>query len=346
MALVRVVEKLKRGRLVVTLSLVLALVMLAGMVLGAVDIAPARFGPALVQLMSQPATEWDYETIVIFRLRLPRVILAAMVGAGLATAGAVLQGLLHNGLADSHILGVSAGASLGAASAMLLGLQFSIFGLGAITPMAFIGAVVTLLIVLLLARRVAGRSTLGLLLAGIAMSSFLSALVSLMVYFSGNRIHPLLFWLMGSFAARGWHHVVLAAPYLVAGYMLAFFYHRYLTAISLGDMTAHHLGVNVERVRFLLLCSTALLTAAAVAVSGVIGFVGLMTPHMARLLGGENYRRLLPYSALVGAIFMTTADIASRFILRPTELPVGIITALVGGPFFLYLLARSRKAMI
>ena len=143
MALVRAVGKLKRGRLVVTLSLALSLVMLTGMVLGAVDIAPTRFGPALVQLLSQPATEWDYETIVIFRLRLPRVILAAMVGAGLATSGAVLQGLLHNSLADSHILGVSAGASLGAASAMLLGLRFSFFGLGAITPMAFIGAVLT-----------------------------------------------------------------------------------------------------------------------------------------------------------------------------------------------------------
>jgi len=346
MALMKIVDRLKRGRLIVTLSVVLSLVMIAGMALGAVDIPPTRFWQALEQLLFDPAAEWDYETIVIFRLRLPRVILAAMVGAGLATAGAVLQGLLHNGLADSHILGVSAGASLGAAIAMLLGLRFRIFGLGAVTPMAFIGAVLTLLVVLLLARRVAGRSTLGLLLAGIAMSSFLSALVSLLVYFSGNRIHPLLFWLMGSFAARGWNHVLLAAPYLVAGYALAFFYHRYLTAISLGDMTAHHLGVDVEKIRFLLLCSTALLTAAAVAVSGVIGFVGLMTPHVARLFGGENYRRLLPYSALVGAIFMTAADILSRFLLRPTELPVGIITALVGGPFFLYLLASSRKEML
>jgi len=346
MALSKVVDKLKRGRLIVTLSVVLLVVMIAGMALGAVDIAPTRFWQALEQLLFQPATEWDYETIVIFRLRLPRVVLAAMVGAGLAIAGAVLQGLLHNGLADSHILGVSAGASLGAATAMLLGLRFRFFGLGAVTPMAFIGAVLTLLVVLLLGRRVAGRSTLGLLLAGIAMSSFLSALVSLLVYFSGNRIHPLLFWLMGSFAARGWNHVFLAAPYLIAGYALAFFYHRYLTAISLGDMTAHHLGVDVERIRFLLLCSTALLTAAAVAVSGVIGFVGLMTPHVARLFGGENYRRLLPYSALVGAIFMTAADILSRFLLRPTELPVGIITALVGGPFFLYLLASSRKEML
>jgi len=322
------------------------MVMAIGLVVGAVDISPARFWQALEQVFLQPAALWDYETIVLFRLRMPRVLLAALVGAGLATSGAVLQGLLHNGLADSHILGVSSGASLGAAVTMLLGLRFRFFGLGSVTPMAFLGAITTLLVVILLARRVAGRSTLGLLLAGIAMSSFLSALVSLLVYFSDNRIHPLLFWLMGSFAARGWHHLALAAPYLIAGFALAFLYHRYLTAISLGDMTAHHLGVNVERIRFILLCSTALLAAAAVAVSGVIGFVGLMTPHFARMLGGENYRRLLPYSALIGAIFMTLADILARVILRPAELPVGIITALVGGPFFLYLLATSRKAIL
>ncbi|MBS3937894.1 MAG: iron ABC transporter permease [Peptococcaceae bacterium] len=346
MALVKVLTSVRRGRLTVTLSLALAVALLLGLAVGAVDISPTRLGHSLGQLFTVPLAEWDYETIVLFRLRLPRVILAAMVGAGLATAGAILQGLLHNGLADAHILGVSSGASLGAAVAMLLGLRFTFFGLGAITPMAFLGAVATLVVVIIIARRVAGSSTLGLLLAGIAMSSFLSALVSLLVYFSGNRIQPLLFWLMGSFAGRGWQHVALASPYLLAGYALAFFYHRYLTAISLGDMTAHHLGVNVEKIRLVLLCSTALLTAACVAVSGVIGFVGLMTPHVARLLGGENYRRLLPYSALLGAIFLTLADILARVMLRPTELPVGIITALAGGPFFLYLLARSRKAMI
>jgi len=332
--------------MLVPLSLLLTIALVLGIAVGAVDISLPRMVHSLTQLFTMPMASWDYETVVLFRLRLPRVLLAAMVGAGLATAGATLQGLTHNGLADSHVLGVSSGASLGAAAAMLLGLRFSFLGLGPVTPMAFLGAIVTLVFVILIARHAAHGSTLGLLLAGIAMSSFLSALVSLLVYFSGNRIQPLLFWLMGSFSGRGWHHVTLAAPYIIIGFLLAFLYHRYLTAISVSDMTAHHLGVNVERIRLVLLCSSALLTAACVSVSGVIGFVGLMTPHAARLLGGEEYGRLIPYSALLGAIFLTLADLVARTILRPVELPVGIITALAGGPFFLYMLSRFRKAVV
>lgn len=324
----------------------LVVAILLSLAVGAVAIPPARFGFALRQLFTSPHAEWGYETVIIWRLRLPRALLAAAVGAALATAGAVLQGLLHNGMADSYVLGVSSGASLGASIAMLLGLRFSFLGLGAVTPMAFIGAVVTLVAVITIARRVAGKSTLGLLLAGIAMSSFLSSLVSLLVYFSGDKIQPLVFWLMGGFSARGWNHFYAIIPYLVGGYVLAYVYHRYLTAISLSDATAHHLGVNVERVRLILLCSSALLTAASVAVSGVIGFVGLMTPHIARMFVGHNYRRLIPTSALCGAIFLTLADLLARIIIRPAELPVGIITAMCGGPFFLFLLARRRKEVL
>lgn len=325
---------------------ILVLVILLSLAIGAVTISPARFSFVLQQLMTLPQAEWSYETVIIWQLRLPRVLLAAAVGAALATSGAVLQGLLHNGLADSHVLGVTSGASLGASIAMLLGLRFAFLGLGAITSMAFMGSIVTLIIVISISRRIAGKSTLGLLLAGIAMSSFLSSLVSLIVYFSGERIHPLVFWLMGGFSARNWNHLFAIIPYLAGGYFLIYVYHRYLTAISLSDATAHNLGVNVEKVRLILLCCSALLTAASVAVSGGIGFVGLMIPHIGRIFVGHNYRLLLPTSALCGAIFLTVADLLARTLIRPTELPVGIITAMCGGPFFLFLLARRRKEVL
>lgn len=330
----------------VLLACILVAVIALSLAVGAVSIPPARIGYALRQLVLSAQSDWETDAIIIWRLRLPRALLAAAVGAALATAGAVLQGLLHNGMADSYVLGVSSGASFGAALAMLLGLKFTFMGLGSVAPFAFIGALVSLVVVITIARHVAGKSALGLLLAGIAMSSFLSSLVSLLVYFSRDKIQPIIFWLMGGLSARGWTHLLVVLPYFIAGYALAFFYHRYLTAISLSDATAHHLGVNVERTRLILLCSSALLTAAAVAVSGVIGFVGLMTPHIGRMFVGHNYRRLLPVSALLGAIFLALADVLARVIVRPTELPVGIITAMCGGPFFLYLLAKRRKEVL
>lgn len=325
------------------LGIVLALSIVLSLVVGAVDIAPTRLLAALQELVTAPANTWSVDAVIAWRLRLPRALLAAAVGASLATAGAIMQGLLHNSLADSFVLGVSSGASLGAAIALLLGLNFAFFGLGAVTPLAFGGAMLALLAVLIISRRVAGQSTLGLLLAGIAMNSALSAVVSFLVLLSRERINPLLFWLMGGFAGRGWSHLVLMLPYLLVGLAIAYAYHRHLTAISLGDATAHHLGVDVSRVRLLLLGTAALLTAAAVSVSGMIGFVGLMTPHFARMLVGHHYRRLLPTAALCGAIFLTCADLLARVVMRPQELPVGIITALCGGPFFLWLLSRQRR---
>lgn len=328
------------------LWLILVCILLLNLAVGAVTIPWARFSTALKEIFSAPASTWGADAVIIWRLRLPRALLAAAVGAALATAGAVLQGLLRNGMADSYVLGVSSGASVGAAIAMLLGLNFRIFGLGAVAPAAFLGALLALLVVIGIAKSIAGKSTLGLLLAGIALSSFLSAVVSLLVYFSRDRIQPLIFWLMGGFSARGWNHLWLMLPYLVVGFGLALLYNRHLTAISLGDAAAHHMGVDVEKSRMILLCSSALLTAASVAVSGVIGFVGLMIPHIARMFVGYNYRRLLPASALVGAIFLSLADLLARMVIRPSELPVGVITALCGGPFFLYLLAKRSKEVL
>lgn len=325
------------------LWIILLAMLIISMANGAVSIPVSRIWSALSEIATRPSAAWSAEATILWRLRIPRVLLAAIVGAGLATAGAVLQGLLRNGLADSYVLGVSSGASLGAALAMLMGLRLNIFGLGSVTPAAFIGAALTLIAVVFIARRMAGNSTLGLLLAGIAMSSFLSAIVSLLVFFSRERIQPIIFWTMGGFGARSWNHLLAVSPYLVLGYGVAFLMHRQLTAISIGDETAHHLGVNVPKTRLVLLGASALLTAAAVSVSGVIGFVGLMIPHMARMVSSHNYRRLLPTSALLGAAFLVGADLIARVMFRPAELPVGIITALCGGPFFIYLLSRRRR---
>ncbi|MBT9134346.1 MAG: Hemin transport system permease protein HmuU [Firmicutes bacterium] len=325
------------------LGLLLVLALFLSLLVGAVDIAPTRLLYALQELVTEPANTWSVDAVIAWRLRLPRALLAAAVGAALATAGAIMQGLLQNSLADSFVLGVSSGASLGAAIALLLGLRFTLFGLGAVTPLAFMGAMLAMLAVLIISRRVAGHSTLGLLLAGIAMNSALSAVVSFLVLLSRERINPLIFWMMGGFAGRGWNHFWLMLPYFLISFLFAYSYHRYLTAISLGDATAHHLGVDVGRVRLLLLATAALLTAAAVSVSGMIGFVGLMTPHFARMLVGQHYRRLLPTAAMCGAVFLTFADLLARVVMRPQELPVGIITALCGGPFFLWLLSRRRQ---
>lgn len=325
------------------LWVLLLAVLIISMANGAVSIPVSRIWGALSEVVSQPFGSWSPEATIIWRLRIPRALLAAIVGAGLATAGAVLQGLMRNGLADSYVLGVSSGASLGAALAMLMGLRLTVFGLGSVTPSAFIGATLTLIAVVFIARRMAGNSTLGLLLAGIAMSSFLSAIVSLLVFFSRERIQPIIFWTMGGFGARSWNHLLAVTPYIAIGYAVAYLMNRQLTAISLGDETAHHLGINVPKTRLVLLGASALLTAAAVSVSGVIGFVGLMIPHMARIISSHNYRRLLPTSALLGAAFLVTADLIARVIVRPAELPVGIITALCGGPFFIYLLSRRRR---
>ncbi len=346
MALAKGTAPMRQWPVNACLGLLLVLAVFLSLLVGAVDIAPSSLLHTLQELVTAPANAWSVDAVIVWRLRLPRALLAAAVGAALAMAGAVMQGLLHNSLADSFVLGVSSGASLGAALAMLLGLRFTFLGLGAVTPLAFVGAILALVAVLMIARRVAGKSTAGLLLAGIAMNSALSAIVSFLVLLSRERINPLLFWLMGGFSGRGWNHFLLMLPYVLLGFAIAYSYYRYLTAISLGDAAAHHLGVDVGKVRLLLLAVAALLTAAAVSVSGMIGFVGLMTPHFARMLVGQHYRRLLPTSAVCGAVFLTFADLVARVVMRPQELPVGIITALCGGPFFLWLLARQRQEMV
>jgi iron complex transport system permease protein len=284
----------------------------------------------------------SWETI-LFEIRLPRVVLAAMVGSALATSGATYQGLLRNSLADPYLIGVSSGAALGATLAILISVPFA----GAVPLFAFIGAMVATLTVYLLAYGGGRATSTTLILAGVALSAFLSAITSYLMFQSDSAFHTfqIVAWMMGSLALSNWDQVRSLLPYLVIGWGVLYLQARYLNVLQLGEMQAQQLGVPVQRVTLLLVVATSLVTAAAVAMSGLIGFVGLIVPHAVRLVWGPDHRFLLPMSALIGAIFLILADTLARTLLSPSELPVGIITAFCGAPFFLYLLRRKREAL-
>jgi iron complex transport system permease protein len=291
-----------------------------------------------------PRGDWpeNYETIV-FQMRLARVILAALVGAGLAASGVVLQGLFANPMADPYILGISQGAALGATAAMLSGVGLQALGIYAVPLIAFGAGLATSIMVYNLAKVGSRVQMSTLLLAGIAVGFFLSAITSYMMITNGQNVHQILFWMIGGFAGRGWDHIKVLLPYFIIGYTLMHIYARKLNVILLGEEPAQHLGIDVEKMKKVLLVAATLTTASAVSVSGVIAFVGLIVPHAVRLMVGPDHRILLPTSALAGAIFLIVADALARTAAAPEEIPVGIITALCGGPFFIYLLRKKNN---
>ena len=282
----------------------------------------------------------EVDRTILLQVRLSRVVLAALVGGGLSAAGVVFQGLLLNPLADPYTVGVSSGAALGASTAILLGLGgYTAWGLGLLPLAAFAGALLALGAVQLLAssRGLTGGSTL--ILAGIVVSTTLQAGISLLKSLNEESVSSIVFWIMGSFSGRGWGHVGFCAPYVLAGLGVALWFGRDLDLLALGDEGARQLGVHVTVVRRSLLVSASVLTGACVAVSGVIGFVGLVVPHLLRLTLGPSHRRLLLCSFLAGGTLLCLADALARTLLpRGEELPVGVVTALLGGPFFCYLL--------
>ena len=279
--------------------------------------------------------------VILFELRIPRVLLAMLVGSALAAAGALFQALFRNPMADPAIIGVSSGAALGSIVTILLGGGVLLGGLA--VPLAgFAGALAVAIVVYRLGRIGLAVQVGTLLLAGIAVAAVLSAIISLIMAFSGEQVRSIYFWLLGGLAGRGWDALAVAAPLVAVGVLLAMFGVRDLNAMALGEERAGQLGVEVERFKRRTLATGALLAAAAVSVAGVIGFVGLMTPHILRLILGADHRRLLPAVVIGGAAFMVLADLAARTLLAPEEIPVGALTALLGGPFFLYLLRRER----
>lgn len=282
---------------------------------------------------------------IVLHFRVPRVLLAGLTGSALAVSGVALQGLFKNPMADPQIIGVSSGASLGACSAILLAMRFGIGSIAMVPVAAFLGALFTVALVYLLARVGGKVPVMTLLLAGIAVGTLLSAFVSLLVYLGDQEIHTVIYWLMGGFSGRGWEHVKMILPYIALGLSLILFRPREMNLLLLGEEPAQHLGLDVERAKTILLAAASLLTAAAVSVGGSIGFVGLVVPHTLRLIIGPDHKLLLPMSALAGAAFLICSDLLARIIIAPSELPVGIITALFGAPFFISLLLRKKTSV-
>lgn len=278
------------------------------------------------------------EQIILGELRMPRILLAALVGAGLAGAGAAYQGLFRNPLADPFVIGASSGAALGAALAVVAGLTWSAGGFQAIPLAAFVGTFGAVLLVFSLGGVGAQSSALTLLLAGAAVSTILSAAVSFLMLVDDQSMRVIFSWLLGGFSGRSWQHLQTGTPYILGGLVFIQLLSRRLDALSLGEESARTLGMSLFTTRILVVAAASLTTAAAVSLAGVIGFVGLLAPHAARLMFGGNHVRLIPASALLGAILLVVADNLARMVLAPVEVPVGIVMALAGGPFFLYLL--------
>jgi len=275
---------------------------------------------------------------ILWRLRLPRILLACLTGAALAVAGAGYQGLFRNPLADPFVIGSSSGAAVGVALVVVFDVQSTFLGYSALPLAAFAGALLAVLCVFLIAGRNRETPMVSLLLAGVALSTFLSACVSLLMLIGSERLVVIFGWLMGSLNGQGWTKLGMVAPLILAGLVVMMTLSRSLDALSFGEETAFALGLGRKRFLALLLSAASLLTAAAVAAAGVIGFVGLICPHIARRLVGARHAVMIPVSGLLGALLLLLADDLARTVIPPSELPVGILTAMLGGPFFLFLL--------
>jgi len=280
---------------------------------------------------------------IILDIRLPRILLAGLVGAALAVAGATYQGLFRNPLADPYLLGVASGAGLGATIAFIIPFSLRWMSFGAIPLFAFAGGMGAVAVVYSLVHVGKTLPTTSLILAGVALGAFLNSITSYLMSTCGEELHGIVFWLLGGLSLTRWAEVWIVLPCVLAGIIIICLYARPLNVLQLGDEQAQQLGINVERVKLVLLSAATLITSAAVCFTGLIGFVGIIIPHAVRLIWGPDHRYLLPLSTLVGSIFLIWADTLAHTIIQPTEIPVGVITAFCGAPFFLYLLRRRKR---
>jgi iron complex transport system permease protein len=332
----------RAGWLAVAGVVSLGVVLVAGIVLGTVDLAPTTTVAILARRIlgvdlgvTWPATA----EAIVMDLRLPRVLTAMVVGTGLAVAGATFQGLLRNPLADPYVLGTASGAALGAAIAVLLPVRGLVLQLGLLQVLAFLGALGSVTLVYRLSRTSPLAPLTSLLLTGYAVGSLLAAGLALAMYMSGTGLRQIFSFLLGGFDGTSWTRLAIAAPLIIGGSLAILLRARALNGFLLGEEAAAHLGVDVKRERVILLGLASLVTAAGVAIAGLIGFVGLVVPHLVRLLVGPNARLVLPISALFGASLLAAADVVARLL---GGVPVGVITAVIGAPFFLMLLRRAR----
>jgi iron complex transport system permease protein len=320
---------------------------LLGISIGSIHIPILTIGKILAAFLFQlpiPIEHQEQMTALITSIRLPRVILSFLIGGALAVSGAALQGLLKNPLADPYTLGVSSGASLGAVTVLFFHLQLPLLKGYTLPFISVIAALLTLVLIITMSTIVMKRLTIeSIILIGIILSSFLSAGISLLIALSGEELRQIMTWLLGSVSMRGWTYIQLFLPFFTSGLLIMLLCLRDLNALTFGDEVAQSLGVNVGRAKILILFASSLLTGGAVAVSGTIGFVGLIIPHVTRLYIGSNYRHLLPISLLNGGAFLVMADLIARTIITPRELPIGVITALVGAPVFSFLFIRKYR---
>jgi iron complex transport system permease protein len=323
----------------------LALALLLSVAVGSVFIPPAALYEVLVNQVfggELPTALRPFATI-LFALRLPRTALMAVTGAALAGSGAAYQGLFRNPLADPYLIGVASGAGLGAILAMTYQLHTTSLGLLAVPVAAFIGALLTVFVVYQLARVGRALPATTLILAGVAVSSFATALTSFLMINATGELRRALIWLLGGSTMSGWQPVLAQLPYVIIGLGGLLTMGHALNVMQVGDEQAQQLGLPVERVRFLVIIAASLTTAAAVSFAGIIGFVGLIVPHAVRMIWGGDYRRILPLSILSGATLLLVADVLARVVMSPQEIPVGIIMALGGAPFFLWVLRRTKQ---
>ncbi|XUL87713.1 FecCD family ABC transporter permease [Streptomyces galilaeus] len=279
---------------------------------------------------------------VLWNVRFPRIVLALLVGASLGCAGALMQGVFGNPLAEPGVIGVSSGAAVGAVAVIALGLDF--LGNWTVSAVAFVTGLATVLLVYAMSRSGGRTEVVTLILTGIALNAFAGALIGLFLFFADTAaVNQITFWQLGSLSQATWPKVLAVLPCAAVGLTLAPLYAGRLDLLALGERPARHLGVDVERLRVVLVLVIALLTAAAVSVSGIIGFVGLVVPHLLRMAAGPGHRFLIPASALLGALVLLGADLTARTVAAPAELPLGVLTALLGSPFFFWLLRRTRR---
>ncbi len=297
---------------------------------GAADISLSQIFTILLHPQAAPQDQ------IIWNIRLPRMIVGALVGMNLALSGCILQAVMRNPLADPHIIGISSGAGISGITVMILfpALEYLI------TPVAFVGAMAAAVAIYILAWK-NGIKPVRIILAGVAVSAFLGAGISGLLIFYSDRVNGALMWMVGGLAARSWPHVSIIVPYAVVGLILAVLSSHYLNILQLGDDMSKGLGVHVEITRIVLTAIAALLAASAVSVVGLLGFVGLVIPHISRLILGSDYRYLVPGAAILGVAIVTLSDTFARVVFAPVELPVGIIMAFIGAPFFLFLLRRE-----
>ncbi|WP_053956456.1 FecCD family ABC transporter permease [Inediibacterium massiliense] len=286
--------------------------------------------------------EQSYE-VIVWNIRIPRALIAIIVGSGLAVSGVVFQSLLMNPLADSYTMGVSSGAAFGATMAIYLNLFVDSFHVS-VTVFAFIGAFLTLGIVMSIAKVKGYLSTTNLIIAGIIVSSILSAGIKLLKSMAGENVSAIVNWLMGSLAARNWEHVIISVPIIIFCMMVCIYFSEDLNLLCLGEKEAKALGIDTQKIQKIFLICGSLITAVCVSVSGVIGFVGLIVPHMLRFIVGSDNRILIPLSALLGGELLLLADTGARTLMN-VEIPVGVLTTLLGGPFFIYIFMTRNKSL-